>query len=457
MIDEPAPDEIAVGTATAEAPGETGEKTAADLDFGYQVAIDAFSGPMDLLLYLVRRAQVDIADIPIALIADQFIATVGAWQDLDLDAAGDFILMAATLLEIKSRMVTPPREGDEADEEADEELFDPRSELIQQLLAFRRFKDVPYELARLEAEQLERCTRQVHESIPEDPEEVESWSLDNADPYLLFRAWDQVMGRIAGLGPRRVVYDDVPMEERMGALIATMETTREARLSWLMERLPTPVAKVGMLVALLECTRQRFIETIHHEEYGEVYLRFRDAAERSVEAVQPPEPVDEPKRRRRRLALVTWHAAQPREDEGDGDGELAEEPEEVVETDEQRFIRELNDSCRLDAVLERGADLELGFAAFVAEKKIADEAAAVAKAEADERARVEAEIASAAKAEADERRRVEREAAKAERQAQRERQKADVAATKAGEAPAPSDGGPVLADPDGGSQAGQPL
>ncbi|HYE05736.1 MAG TPA: segregation/condensation protein A, partial [Planctomycetota bacterium] len=393
--------------------------------------------------------------------ADQFIATVGAWQDLDLDAAGDFILMAATLLEIKSRMVTPPREGDEADEESDEELFDPRSELIQQLLAFRRFKDVPYELARLEAEQLERCPRQVHESIPEDPEEVESWSLDNADPYLLFRAWDQVMGRIAGLGPRRVVYDDVPMEERMGALISTMETTREARLSWLMERLPTPVAKVGMLVALLECTRQRFIETIQHEQYGEVFLRFRDAAERSVEPVQPPEPVAEPKRRRRRLALVTWHAAQPRADQGDGeaetDVELDEEPEEVVETDEQRFIRELNESCRVDAVLERGADLELGFAAFAAEKKLADEAAAIAKAEADERARVEAEAASAAKAEADERRRVEREAAKAERQAQRERQKAEAAQTKAGEPPAPSDGGPVLADPDGGSQAGQPL
>ncbi len=466
MIDESVPVESAVGSVgLGDAAGTA--TVGGDLDFGYQVSIDAFSGPMDLLLYLVRRAQVDIADIPIALIADQFIATVGAWQDLDLDAAGDFILMAATLLEIKSRLVTPPREGDEADEVADEELFDPRTELIQQLLAYRRFKDVPYELARLEAAQLERGVRQMRESIPDDPEEAESWSLDNADPYLLFRAWEQVMSKIAGLGPRRVVYDDVPMEERMGALIATMETTREARLSWLMERMPTPVAKVGMLVALLECTRQRFIETIQHEQFGEVYLRFRDPAERTTEGVQPPELIDEPKRRRRRLPLVTWQATQATaRDDGEVEGEqqVDDEPEEVVETDEQRFVRELNESCRLDAVLERGADLELGFAAFVAEKKITDEAAAIAKAESDERARIEAEAAAVAKAETDERRRVEHEAAKAERRAERERRKAEAATAKADDgepvppaAVPPADGGPVMADPDGTTQAGQPL
>ena len=74
-----------------------------DLDLGYQVQLDHFAGPLDLLLYLVRKAEVDIIDIPIAQITDEFLATLRAWEDLDLEVAGDFILMAATLLEIKAK------------------------------------------------------------------------------------------------------------------------------------------------------------------------------------------------------------------------------------------------------------------------------------------------------------------------------------------------------------------
>src|SRR4051812_23835972 len=93
-----------------------------ELDFACAVALDSFSGPLDLLLFLVRRAEVDVVDIPIAEITDQFVATVASWQDLDLELAGDFILMAASLLEIKARLIAPPPEeptegdGDEEDQ-----------------------------------------------------------------------------------------------------------------------------------------------------------------------------------------------------------------------------------------------------------------------------------------------------------------------------------------------------
>jgi len=348
---------------------------AAPPDLGYHVRLDAFSGPMDLLLYLVRRSQVDIADIPIALIADQFIVTVRSWTEIDLDVAGDFLLMAATLLEIKSRLVAPPAdEPAEGDEDADSDRFDPRADLIRQLLAYRSFKDAAGVLADCEAERAQRPSRTLREAIPEDPDEVEGFSLDNADPYLLYAAWEIIAVRLAGMGPRTVVYDDVPMEARMAAVTASLHALGRGRLSDLLTPLPHAVQRVGVLVAVLECTRQRLIEITQHEQYGEVDLRFREPAERAAELTPPPEepPPADARRRRRRAPLVTWQAADPTpaSDES-GDDTPAAPPEEAVESDETRFLREMNAACALDAVLARSLDLEASFAAFQAERAAA--------------------------------------------------------------------------------------
>jgi len=380
-----------VATSPAEAPtASTAEATPPDL--GYHVQLDAFSGPMDLLLYLVRRTQVDIAHIPIALIADQFIATVRGWTEVDLDLAGDFLLMAATLLEIKSRMVAPPAEdaSPEGDEDGDGELFDPRADLIRQLLAYRSFKDAVAVLTGLESERAQRCSRTLREAIPEDPDEIDGLSLDNADPYLLYAAWEVVAVRLAGMGPRTVVYDDVPMDARMAAVTSSLQATGHGRLSELLRAQPHPVQQAGVLIAVLECTRQRLLELTQHEQYGEVRLRFRDQAERERELAPPSEePMPEGRRRRRRTPLVTWHASDaanvPADDAVD-DGPGAE-PEEVVESEEARFLREMNAACALEAVLARSVDLEAGFAAFLAKRSAAtqeSEGAASAGEEVDE-------------------------------------------------------------------------
>src|SRR6187549_2819631 len=102
----------------------------------YQVALDTFHGPLDLLLYLVRKHEVDVLDIPVARIADQFLEYLQVMKQLDVELAGDFLVMAATLMEIKSRMLVPadPEPGSEADS-------DPRRELVRQLLEYRTFKD----------------------------------------------------------------------------------------------------------------------------------------------------------------------------------------------------------------------------------------------------------------------------------------------------------------------------
>ena len=103
----------------------------------YTVALDAFHGPLDLLLYLVKRSEVDVLDVPVAAVADQFLDYLRVMRDLDLDVAGDFLVMAATLMELKSRALLP----DEAAGPAGADKPDPRAELVKQLIEYRKFKE----------------------------------------------------------------------------------------------------------------------------------------------------------------------------------------------------------------------------------------------------------------------------------------------------------------------------
>ena len=361
-----APPEAAVTSALA------GEALPGELDLGYHVALDSFSGPLDLLLFLVRRAEVDLADIPVSTIADQFIALLNATPDLDLDVAGDFILMAATLLELKSRMVVPPEEAVAETEEQDDDVIDPRSGLIRQLLAYRRFKEATQLLPELEQAQEQRLPRRLHEIIPDDPDELDGLDLENCNVGLLYETWEQVLIYLNRLGPRTVLNDDVPLEHKINALVDAMRAAREARLSWMFAQETTTSGRIGVLMATLECARQRFVEALQHEQFGDVLLRYREDQERAPASSElPPEIIEEGRKRRRRLPLVTWHApargAQPEQQELDLD--LAEE-EVVVESDEQRFQRELEEACAVEAVLSRTADLEASFAAFQTQQQL---------------------------------------------------------------------------------------
>lgn len=364
-----------------------GDQPPADLDLGYQISIEAFSGPLDLLLYLVRRAQVDIADIPVSLIADQFVETLRSWERLDLDVAGDFILMAATLLEIKSRMVAPPREADEESDEDDHLDLDPRAGLIQQLLAYRRFKDAVDLIDGLEAEAVQRARRQLKEAIPEAEDDLDALSLDNADPYALYTAFEVIHQRIAGMGPRTVVYDDVPMEARMAAVAQTLQAKGRCTLGDLLQGLTHRVHQAGMVIAVLECTRQRIVTVDQLEQFGPIDVRFRPEDQRAIATDLPPEEAPVEGRRRRRPPLVTFQV--PTVEAEAEEGEVGDEA--AIETDEQRFLRELEEGCALEAVLVRGQDLEASFQEYLVERAAAAEREAKEAAERAEREAREAE------------------------------------------------------------------
>ncbi|TVR16053.1 MAG: hypothetical protein EA401_02020 [Planctomycetota bacterium] len=334
-----------------------------DLDLGCQVDLAGFSGPLDLLLHLVRKSEVDIIDIPISTIADQFVAAIADWEHTDLEFAGDFILMAATLLEIKARSIMPRTDDDDEDDEDD--WIDPRADLVRQLLAFRKTKDAVHWLEHLEEQRPHLHRRSFQEHIPEDPAEADGVDLDNADPYKLYAAWEKVLESIAGNRPRTVLYDDIPIEERVRKIEQVLSTTREAQLQWLLAQEDKPISRVGVIVATLEGLRKRVMEAAQHEQYGTVHLHYLDPERRAWTELEQQALVEEesqPRRRRRRQPLVTWH---PPQQEGDDDGDDHEaddledlEEEVVVESDEQRFLRELNEHCDIDNLLQRARNLD---------------------------------------------------------------------------------------------------
>src|SRR3954469_7549306 len=143
----------------------------------YLVALDSFHGPLDLLLYLVRRNEVDVLDVPVAKLADQFLEFLAAVREVDVELAGDFLVMAATLMELKARSLLP--EGSE-EENADEP--DPRKELVRQLLEYRTFKDAA---AALE-ERAERQGTRLARVAPEEP------SAPGVTPVRPVELWDLV-------------------------------------------------------------------------------------------------------------------------------------------------------------------------------------------------------------------------------------------------------------------------
>ena len=135
----------------------------------YRVDLDIYNGPLDLLLYLIRKEEVEITEIPVVRITEQYIAYMDLLQSLDINVAGEFLVMAATLMEIKSRMILPRPEM-EIDDDAYEPEEDPRLELVQQLLEYKRFRDAADDLTSLGDEQSRRYSRPAAQIVvgPDD-------------------------------------------------------------------------------------------------------------------------------------------------------------------------------------------------------------------------------------------------------------------------------------------------
>ena len=228
---------------------------------GVEVRLDVFEGPLDLLLYLIRKHELDIYDIPIAYITSEYLRYVEAIQELDLEMAGDFLVMAATLMWIKAQMLLPFREEEGVEE-------DPRQELVRRLLEYQEYKEIAGELRTQEDVQRQVFYRNVRLEVERDEEES---GIGDIGVFELTRAFLEVMGNLPRLGTHEVAEADVSMEERIEFVLACLQS--EGRVSFF--DLLRDVEKIVMVVtfiAILELIKVQMVVVRRGVGTGEVWV-----------------------------------------------------------------------------------------------------------------------------------------------------------------------------------------
>ncbi|MHC4714327.1 MAG: segregation and condensation protein A [Planctomycetota bacterium] len=235
----------------------------------YKVNLETFCGPMDLLLYLVRRNEVDIYDIPIAVIADQFVVYVEMMEALDIEYAAGFLVLAATLMDIKARTLVPQELITEGEEE--EEFLDPREELIRELLEYKKVRDTALYLRERHDDRTHRFESGAEApALDEKPlEEVEIWDL--------FAAFSTLLKQI-GAGATEIVSEELPVDSYISLILEQLGKSGRLPFLALFDGARDRAAIVGMFVALLELMRQRRIRAFQEAEFGEITLELRAEA-----------------------------------------------------------------------------------------------------------------------------------------------------------------------------------
>jgi len=248
----------------------------------YRVNLDIFAGPMDLLLYLVRREEVDIYDIPIAEITDQYIRYIEMLKSLDIDLAGDFLVMASTLLQIKSAMLLPKAEPDSA--LGGDDLADPRTELIRQLLEYKKFKDAANLLGAAADETNKRFSRPgtiVEQLRPSNEPEIDIEQLSIWD---LLEAFDSIIEATGGASfDVSRIKDDTPIDLYQIEILHRLQTEGAMSFERIFESRTSRVVMIGLFLAILELIREKLVGA--EQEGSSIHLRAL-TEENAEQAVQ---------------------------------------------------------------------------------------------------------------------------------------------------------------------------
>lgn len=237
----------------------------------YRVNLDIFAGPLDLLLYLVRKEEVDIYDIPIAKVTRQYVEYVEMLKMFDLELAGDFLVMAATLMEIKSAMLLPAPEVQEGEEG---EAADPRSELVRQLLEYKRFKDAANMLQEAGQERQLRFTRSDYILEKIKPTEEPELDLDQVSIWTLLEAFDSIMKSVGNLGDSyKHIHDDTPIDLYQIELLHRLQTEGPMPLQKVFQERQNRLVMIGLFLAMLELIRNKLIWAEQPDADGPIYLK----------------------------------------------------------------------------------------------------------------------------------------------------------------------------------------
>lgn len=236
----------------------------------YRVNLDIFAGPLDLLLYLVRKDEVDVYDISISRITQEYIRHIEMLKMLDVDLAGDFLVMAATLMEIKSAMLLP---RPEIEEDETDDPGDPRMQLVRQLLEYKKFKDAANLLHDSAEDRKQRFTRPDSIMADLEPDAEPELDFDQISIWTLLEAFDDIMQATGRLHSFDHIQDDTPIDLYQIEILHRLQTEGSMTLKDVFKDRPNRLVMVGLLLAMLELMRNRLIWAEQPDTLGPIYLR----------------------------------------------------------------------------------------------------------------------------------------------------------------------------------------
>ena len=236
----------------------------------YKVELEVFEGPLDLLLYLIRRDEVDIYNIPIEQITSQYMEYLDVMRMLDLNIAGEFIVMAATLMMIKSRMLLPVDERPEIEEEEE----DPRWDLVRQLVEYKKFKDAAIHLQDMEFHQEHVFDQGGHSlSLPEDSTDV---SLQDVSLFDLIAAFSTVLKQARAEDIGEIAGDRFTVRDKIDAILLAVRGGEKVAFSALFTAEASRSEILCTFLALLELIRLCQIKAVQKRRFGEIMIRASD-------------------------------------------------------------------------------------------------------------------------------------------------------------------------------------
>jgi segregation and condensation protein A len=248
--------------------------------YALQVFLEAFEGPLDLLLYLIRRQNIDILDIPIAEITKQYVQYIELMKELQLELAGEYLLMAAMLAEIKSRMLLPRPETHDEDED------DPRAELVRRLQEYERYKKAAEDIA-----ELPRLERDVFVATAEAPERKVVTKLPDVTLKELLIAFHDVLKRAEMFSNLHMQREPLSVRQRMSEILSRIKTNNFTGFVDLFDAEEGRMGVAVTFIAILELLKEAMIEVVQAEEFAPLHVRAASSVHLVAddgEEVEPP-------------------------------------------------------------------------------------------------------------------------------------------------------------------------
>lgn len=236
----------------------------------YKVELEIFEGPLDLLLYLIKKEELDIHDIPISRVTRQYLEYLEIMKLLDLNIAGEFLLMAATLMLIKSKTLLPP---EERAEEEEEEIDDPRIDLVRQLLEYKKFKEVAQDLKDMQDE-IGKTFSRIEDELPLTGKSEKR--LVDVGIFDLLSAFSSVLKRIQLPAPQEIEQEEISVGDRIVLILQALSATGQARFSSFFDNMSSRMEIAVTFLAMLELIRQKKIGARQRQTFGDIEIILKE-------------------------------------------------------------------------------------------------------------------------------------------------------------------------------------